>query len=182
MGRIFMTLPSIFISWISAIPAAVELTPTRRVSSLAVRVMKAPLDFCCGTVARAQASAIVTSACATVAASDRNRAVRLVAAMRADGVNARVLVCMDSLVWMSIRAPADAGAAMDRRHVRRYRLQASAGGPRASTNCLPAGWPGAVVAADWTRATMAGSAGLAGTDGPDRTSAWPTAGQQQSPK
>src|SRR5690606_22723213 len=91
-----MTLPSIFISWISATAAAGELAATSRVSLLAVRVMKAPPAFWWGTVARAQASVTLTSACATAPASDRKRTVKAEIAMRAVGAIERDRICMES--------------------------------------------------------------------------------------
>ena len=55
-----ITLPSIFISWISAVPATGVDTPTTLAPSAACSVMKAPLEVWPGTVPRTQASCTVT--------------------------------------------------------------------------------------------------------------------------
>ena len=60
--RIFITLSSIFISCTSEMGAAVVRTPTSVVASVEVIRMNAPVAFCCGTVARIQASSTFTSA------------------------------------------------------------------------------------------------------------------------
>ena len=75
MARIFITSPCMAISCTSATPAAGELTPTSCVAAGAVSVMKAPVAFCPGTEARAQAPSTLTascaSACVAVAASSK---------------------------------------------------------------------------------------------------------------
>ncbi len=55
-ARILITLPSIAISWISTTPATLERASTSRESVGTLSCMKAPVAFCCGTVARTHGS------------------------------------------------------------------------------------------------------------------------------
>src|SRR5262245_5008593 len=63
-----IVFPSTRISWISTMPAAGLSTPTRVAPSVLLSCMKAPVDFCPGTVPRTHASDAVTCACATATA------------------------------------------------------------------------------------------------------------------
>ena len=67
MWRIFITSPSITISWISTTPATGDWPETRRTSCVASMCMNRPVAFCCGTVARTQGSVKVTCAWAAAA-------------------------------------------------------------------------------------------------------------------
>ena len=78
--RIFITPLSIAISWISTTPATGDLPASRRMLWSAFNCMKAPVAFCCGTVARTQGSVMLTWALAlqAMAKSAREWRVRVV--------------------------------------------------------------------------------------------------------
>ncbi|MCY1449539.1 hypothetical protein D9M71_662820 [compost metagenome] len=74
---IFITSFSMVIWCTCTVLATGEATLSSLLSVLAVRIMKAPLDFWCGTVARAQASLTVVSAMAGKARPIRASAARV---------------------------------------------------------------------------------------------------------
>ena len=57
---IIIRSPSMRISWISTILAAVDFASTSRTGSVLLICMKAPVAFCCATVARTQGSLTLT--------------------------------------------------------------------------------------------------------------------------
>jgi hypothetical protein len=60
MARIFMTPPSMAISWTSTMPAAGDLALINLASCVDCNFINAPVAFCWGTVARTQGSDTVT--------------------------------------------------------------------------------------------------------------------------